>query len=718
MLRILAGATLLGLAHGAGKCVNRDGAGAWTTDGGVTAASDCAAAGDQWIGEHAQEGYYGSSPKRKTWWTKRMTAGTGKTSDADANPPGYDRLFFGGQPSERDLKMLYEQGFDAVYSLWPFPVAGEGKEIEAADDGSFPTGRSAMPTGTEAAAVAAEAGLLYGIIDTLPASDAATCSAGSPAADAVVADTTPEYAWNSAESVDQIEAFIDFALAETDGAIYLHCFIGRTASWALQAYRLRKAAKLAAGTACGVDPCPALVAQDGKSLTQTAVLEAGYHGFDISRPAWYAGLAREAGETYTAAADLVAEVAEVTESCADDPDIEGTADCATGFTSSCEDTCPTGCIYTAGVAAANEVPAVTEDVGTAGAIPNVAFPDGDLVSSAGSAYGLAQYHWLKVLGRLDNTILYDAGQVHLEHIDAIKRAGVTVVVNMRKAVAQEETNLINVKSSAKTSNTVVTAIEETTCMSTADTTLTCETEVDLAAADAETLCTDASCTYQAAREAVVKSRQDATWLADSTADTGGSGHVVDTARPNEWAGSADVNFEVLNEHEFGDSVGYNEATEAAAWAAAGVEYYSLPVGEGVGYDSAGLVEYADELIAAINTATAAGKHVLFHCRTGYRTGAYPSALLAAVGADTSDAISGRMASLGYDDAGDIGTLMDAVDEVQFVGSVDGGTITGDVCLASAEACPEVVEEEADEPKTSGATVVSAAASLLLATLFA
>jgi hypothetical protein len=77
-----------------------------------------------------------------------------------------------------------------------------------------------------------------------------------------------------------------------------------------------------------------------------------------------------------------------------------------------------------------------------------------------------------------------------------------------------------------------------------------------------------------------------------------------------------------------------------------------------------------------------------------------------------------MASLGYDDAGNIGTLMDAVDEVQFVGSVDGGTITGDVCLASAEACPEVVEEEADEPKTSGATVVSAAASLLLATLFA
>ena len=36
-----------------------------------------------------------------------------------------------------------------------------------------------------------------------------------------------------------------------------------------------------------------------------------------------------------------------------------------------------------GVAAANEVPAVTEDVGTAGAIPNVAFPDGELVSSAG-----------------------------------------------------------------------------------------------------------------------------------------------------------------------------------------------------------------------------------------------------------------------------------------------------------------------------------------------
>ena len=453
MLRIVAGAALLGLAHGAGKCVNRDGA-TWEVTA-AAAVADCAIAGDQWIGEHAQEGFEGTAPKRKTWWTKRMTKGTGTTSGGDAAPAAYDRLFFGGQPSERDLKMMYEQGFDAVYSLWPFPETGA--EIDS---------ETPMPTGTAAATTAAEAGLLYGMIDTLPPQAEAAescaddpdvdgtadctafeagCEASCPtgcvyaaAQDEVAANAVPAYNWLSEESIDQLEAFLDFALTETDGAIYVHCYIGRTASAALQAYRARKAAKLAASAPCGVDPCPALVAQAGKSLTQTAVIEAGYHGFDISRPAWYARLAEEAGETYTAAADLVPAVELRAESCADDPDVAGAADCT--YTATCGDTCPdNGCIFTAALEAAEEVPAVEEVVGTAGARPDVAFPEGATTSNSGTAFGLTKYHWMKVLGRLGNTILYDAGQIHAEHMDAIARAGVKVVVNMRKAAKRRRT---------------------------------------------------------------------------------------------------------------------------------------------------------------------------------------------------------------------------------------------------------------------------------------
>jgi protein tyrosine phosphatase (PTP) superfamily phosphohydrolase (DUF442 family) len=238
--------------------------------------------------------------------------------------------------------------------------------------------------------------------------------------------------------------------------------------------------------------------------------------------------------------------------------------------------------------------------------------------------------------------------------------------------------------------------------------------IDLSSDTAADDCANAGCTYSAEVVGVVKARQDATWLADDTPLTGGAQHIVDGDRPNDWAGGDDVNFEVLNSHEFGDSIGYNQAIEAAAWEAAEVEYHHLPVGGGEGaYDAETLVEYADDMIEAINSATEQGGHVLFHCRTGYRTGAFPAALLAAVGADTPDAISARMASLGYDDAGNIATLLDIVadDAVGFDGTVGEGTITGRVCLGE---CPE------EDTKTSGAAAVSAAASLvsLLVALFA
>merc|ERR1719515_624456 len=88
-----------------------------------------------------------------------------------------------------------------------------------------------------------------------------------------------------------------FALAQTEGPIYLHCYIGRTSTAALQFWRARLAKDVADGGAANEN---AIVKQSGKSITQTAMIEAAYHGIDIG--SWEAIIAREAGETVNVAA--------------------------------------------------------------------------------------------------------------------------------------------------------------------------------------------------------------------------------------------------------------------------------------------------------------------------------------------------------------------------------------------------------------------------------
>ena len=487
----------------------------------------------QWIGEDAQESAMKTSPRRKTWWTKRLTKGTkavalvaeacAATDETDTttdctgftagtgstctgitgcsytapvtyvadSPKDWERIYTGGQPTERDLKMMYEQGFDGVYSLWPFPDPNAGSLKGA--------GSSNMPTGAQAAAAAAEAGLMYGVIpqtgtatctETATTSDATdeaacggvtalgdsiSCNAVMTDADAAVAactyTPTTAIGWTSTAAVDAVEKFMDFALANTDGPIYLHCYIGRTSTAALQFYRARKAA---------ASSTPAIVAQTGKSITQTAIIESGYHGIDIT--SWAGIIAREAGETMAvAAADLVSEVVEVTEGC--DPtdgtgETAGDTTCtlvgATGDASTCNAVAAncavaggTGtCAYRAAVAAVAEIAAATAVTGDVGEIP-----------AGMSMQGIGQYHWLKPLGVLPNGVkMFDAGQINAEHVDDIAAAGIVSVVNMRKQgpIADvtattdvdetdahgyvEETNLLNVKSSAKTKQSTATAV--------------------------------------------------------------------------------------------------------------------------------------------------------------------------------------------------------------------------------------------------------------------
>jgi protein tyrosine phosphatase (PTP) superfamily phosphohydrolase (DUF442 family) len=797
MMRLLTGAALLSLADAAAKCVTYDGAdyadttlsvtadtlddqtlcaltgsadlgvtpgtcadagttatcalvaGEWDANGVVTAETctssltaaeilaqqkaACATQADgsvQWIGEYAQESAIGPSPSRKTWWTKRLNAGTGSSAGGDANPVAWDRIYTGGQPSERDLKMMYEQGFDGVYSLWPFPTPGDGKEIDSGTD---------MPTGTEARAAAAEAGLLYGMIplksvagetaeaclatdgtdddegcaDALVPGCATSCTGTEgcsyTAPVAAVAANTP-IDWTSTESIDAVEKFMDFALANTDGPIYLHCYIGRTSTVALQAYRARKAAAAAAGF-------PAIVPQAGKSITQTAIIEASYHGFDLSRPAWEAVFAREAGETLSVAlADATPAVPAATEGCdvvLGDGETAGDTTCDLVAASGSEETCDfvaadctrtagTGtCTYRAAVCGAPEVPAVTTaTTGTAGATPTV-----------GPTVGLPQYHWLKPLGTLANGVhMYDAGQIHAEHLDAIRAAGIVSVVNMRKqgpidgdAVSYvEETNLLNVKKSAKTQQWTTDPVEES-CEPTEDCTGDGCPACSGYTPGTESTCDPdiVGCSYTSPVTGVRGYRNDPAYYAGD-----GSQHILAASRADGWTALAGENFEVLNEHEFGDDAtkGYDQTAEAAAFAATdkctvvpgtcsqeavaettcgapvdgacgaptagdgscayvpAIRYVNLPVGGSInpGYDAAGLVEYSDELIDAINYATAQGGDILFHCRTGYRAGAFASALLAALGIQAGEEVAERMVNMGYDVATIEGKAMAAL----------------------------------------------------------
>lgn len=95
-------------------------------------------------------------------------------SDADH----HDRLYFGGPPTTRDLKQLYEAGFDSLLSL-------------ASNKAGATQGKIPLPLAAEAAHAAGWAGMLH---HTLAASD-----------------------FTSKAGVDEIAAFLDFALANTGG---------------------------------------------------------------------------------------------------------------------------------------------------------------------------------------------------------------------------------------------------------------------------------------------------------------------------------------------------------------------------------------------------------------------------------------------------------------------------------------------------------------------
>lgn len=225
------------------KCVKYEAgtnsAGSWEH---VKTATTREACQGQWILGWGQSVYPDHHPVPKSWWTKRMS----DTGGADAD--NHDRLYFGGRPSVRDMKQLYEAGFDAVLSL---EDAEEGEKI----------GIQPLPTTEQARAIAAEAGLLF---------------------HALLKDVD----FTSVQGVDEITNFIDFALANTgqengNGPIYVFDKAGFKAAAALQLYRARK----------GLIP-----KVSSKSITERATLEGNFHGIEFPTSVINA-IAREAKDT-------------------------------------------------------------------------------------------------------------------------------------------------------------------------------------------------------------------------------------------------------------------------------------------------------------------------------------------------------------------------------------------------------------------------------------
>eukprot|EP01047_Picozoa_sp_COSAG01_P038614 COSAG01_NODE_3143_length_6519_cov_61.635358_8_plen_134_part_00 len=75
-------------------------------------------------------------------------------------------------------------------------------------------------------------------------------------------------------------------------------------------------------------------------------------------------------------------------------------------------------------------------------------------------------------------------------------------------------------------------------------------------------------------------------------------------------------------------------------AIADMKYSHLPIGGSWKWTKEALV--AREMIAAINHARAKGKHILFHCHTGYRTGAFPTLLLGVISDTASKDMTARL----------------------------------------------------------------------------
>lgn len=326
--------------------------------------------------------------------------------------------------------------------------------------------------------------------------------------------------------------------------------------------------------------------------------------------------------------------------------------------------------------------------------------DSELTKIEGGVVAVAEqglkYHWLKYLFQIGKVGVFDAGQIQKFHVKALKEANIKSVINMRIV---EPINMINV-----------------------------------------------------AKAVGIHATGAADWAKANP------GLIIDSTRPNsyvcqypdnitttEYTACAENghNFETKNPLEWGDDKALNPADEGKDLEAAGISYFHLPVSTGalptpIPFDAAAFKKYSAQFIAAVNKAQEEGGHVLFHCTIGYRTGAFPTALLGALveggvtveypsrkytadtaapqltytemanmmhgwGYDVKDQVTGHRFELGSD------LLFSTLKTLKFNGTVDWttGKVTGDIVdRPTAAATPT-----AAPPAGLGSSAMNTSASL-------
>lgn len=283
-----------------------------------------------------------------------------------------------------------------------------------------------------------------------------------------------------------------------------------------------------------------------------------------------------------------------------------------------------------------------------------------------------QYHWLKYLFQIGKVGVFDAGQIQKFHVKALQDANIKSVINMRIA---EPINMINV-------------------------------------AKAVGIATTGAADWVAANAGLV---------IDSDRPTSYVCQYPDDITTTEYKDCTEngFNFETKNPLEWGDDNALNPADEGVDLEAAGISYFHIPVSsmakpDSIPFDAETFKMYGDQFIAAINKAEELGGNVLFHCTIGYRTGAFPTALLGALveggatveypsrvytpdaaapqlsydqmanmmhgwGYDVKDQVTGHRFELGSD------LLFSTLDTLKFDGSVDWATgrVTGKIITRPA-----------------------------------
>lgn len=283
---------------------------------------------------------------------------------------------------------------------------------------------------------------------------------------------------------------------------------------------------------------------------------------------------------------------------------------------------------------------------------------------------LDNYHWLKYLYNIGDVGVFDAGQIQAYHVAALKAANIKVIINMRQGTKDESGNLI-----ASTQEPV--------------------NLLNLAFNPATKGISNAQDFLAANKALVIDPNRPASWICSH-----------ETADPDNYTPckeSTDANFEFKNPLEWGD-IGQNVFTEGEDLKKAGIVYYHLPVGamqkpSPKPFNPATFAEYAPQFIEAVNLAQKLGGHLLFHCTIGYRTGAFPTGLLAIIKKLPVHDANMMMHSWGYDVADEqtghvfekgSNVLFKGLDTLAFEGTTnwETGRIDGQIKLLSSAATPE------------------------------